>query len=513
MSLLKRLLLPACLLALPATASASTEVLWYNGNNGDTSTDYATLQSTIEGAGGTFTATSTFPSSLTDYRVVFLVEPARLFSPTALTVLEEYLAGDGLLVLVGDSGGEAGSLGVLMNLTDDLGIGTTFSAEEYDTGCGTDGDGAQAVKAEESTLNECVDSLSYAGSSELTLGTGASSLFTGESDQILVALDGNVLLVADSAIFFDTCTFSGDNEKFFQQIYAGISSEDATDADCDGYGPTSEGGLDCDDGDATVNPDGIDICDDLDNDCNGSVDDDPAYGSTWYMDADDDGYGVNSGTTVACDDPTGYADNTRDCDDDDATRNPGADETCDDEDDNCDGTIDENPVDGTTWYADVDEDGYGSSTDSKAACEQPDGYIEETGDCDDTLSRVHPDAEEYCNEADDDCDGDVDEDAANGTTWYTDADGDTYGDPNDYVESCDAPSGAVSDGRDCDDTDPAIYPGAPGWTVTCQQLDDGSEDTGGDKEGGCNCSSASGNPAWWALLPLGALVARRRRQG
>ena len=88
-----------------------------------------------------------------------------------------------------------------------------------------------------------------------------------------------------------------------------------------------------------------------------------------------------------------------------------------------------------------------------------DGY-DTTEDCDDTSAARHPGAEERCDGSDDDCDGEVDEDAVDVGTWYADADGDGYGDPDSAVAACDLPSGAVAVGTDCDDGDPAVFPGA-----------------------------------------------------
>lgn len=55
-----------------------------------------------------------------------------------------------------------------------------------------------------------------------------------------------------------------------------------------------------------------------------------------------------------------------------------------------------------------------------------------------------------------------------GTTFYEDADGDGYGDPNTTAVGCTIPPGFVSNNLDCDDTDPAIYPNAPGFDENCE---------------------------------------------
>ena len=89
-----------------------------------------------------------------------------------------------------------------------------------------------------------------------------------------------------------------------------------------------------------------------------------------------------------------------------------------------------------------------------------DGYSSDT-DCDDSDPDVHPGAEETCNEIDDDCDGLVDEDAIDATTWYADADGDGWGYEAETVTACSQPEGYVDGFGDCEDDDPDSYPGAP----------------------------------------------------
>ncbi len=81
-------------------------------------------------------------------------------------------------------------------------------------------------------------------------------------------------------------------------------------------------------------------------------------------------------------------------------------------------------------------------------------------DCDDQDAGVHPGADERCNGADDDCDGDVDEDAIDASSWYPDADGDSFGDPAAGTVSCVQPEGYIEDATDCDDGRPDVNPAA-----------------------------------------------------
>jgi len=102
-------------------------------------------------------------------------------------------------------------------------------------------------------------------------------------------------------------------------------------------------------------------------------------------------------------DGDGVADCT-DCDDQDGQAYPGAVEVCDGKDNNCDGQVDEGV--GATWYRDADGDGYGDPNDAAQACEQPAGYVQTAGDCNDLDAEINPDATEICDDGDDnDCDG------------------------------------------------------------------------------------------------------------
>jgi len=121
-------------------------------------------------------------------------------------------------------------------------------------------------------------------------------------------------------------------------------------------------------------------------------------------------------------DGDGYTVDDGDCDDADANVSPDAVETCNGIDDDCDGDVDEGLL--VTFYADSDGDEYGDADDAQEACEQPNGYVEDDSDCDDTDGMAHPGAEEICDNIDNDCDMEVDEDevcdSADGCVYYID---------------------------------------------------------------------------------------------
>ncbi len=266
---------------------------------------------------------------------------------------------------------------------------------------------------------------------------------------------------------------------------------------------------DCDDTDATISPDATEICDGIDNDCDGLVDDDdsPVTGtSTWYLDSDGDGWADPRTTTTACDAPSGFleASYATDCDDSDSAINPDATETCDGIDNDCDGLVDDDdsPVTGTsTWYLDSDGDGWADARTTTTACDAPSGFLEGAyaSDCDDSDATINPDATEVCDSVDNDCDGDVDEDdASDASTWYADSDGDGYGDAASTTTACDEPTGYSSDATDCDDSDSAINPGATetwydGVDSDCDGASDYDADGDGDDaedHGGTDCDDS-----------------------
>ena len=165
---------------------------------------------------------------------------------------------------------------------------------------------------------------------------------------------------------------------------------------------------DCDDADPARNPAAEDACDDVDNDCNGVVDDGPQ--PTWAVDADGDGHGNPKYTTRSCDPIDGWVTAADDCDDTDGAVFPGATEICNDRDDDCDGETDPaTSADALPWYADGDGDGV--APDDAAvilACDTPAGATATRGDCDDANADVFPGNAEVCDGVDNDCDAEID---------------------------------------------------------------------------------------------------------
>jgi len=218
-----------------------------------------------------------------------------------------------------------------------------------------------------------------------------------------------------------------------------------------------------------------DVCDGLDNDCDGNTDPEGAKGCvTYFRDEDGDGRGVTGDTKCLCAPSPPYrALSGGDCDDQDQSVFPGAQERCNGKDDNCNGKTDETGAQGCRmYYRDEDGDRYGVEEDGWCEC-GPFGVYTATlkGDCNDLVPEVNPGAIESCNGRDDDCDGLTDEDDAEGCTlYYQDLDGDQFGKSDVFACKCrKTPPFTATQGGDCNDNDKMIRPSA---VEICNGLDD-----------------------------------------
>jgi large repetitive protein len=272
----------------------------------------------------------------------------------------------------------------------------------------------------------------------------------------------------------------------------GYGASNATTSSCNRPADYATSTGDCDNANASVHPGVSDICDAIDNDCDGAIDEDCDL-NTYYRDADADGYGSATNTVKAVSQPAGYIALNGDCNDYQAAIHPGVDEVCNGLDDDCDGSIDEGLAT-TTYYRDVDGDNYGGNATSTLACVKPSGYAVNNTDCDDSRAAVHPGASEICDGLDNDCDGSVDEELAI-NTYYYDADNDGWGRSASSTAACSKPSGYAGSSGDCDDTRASVYPGAPEIDDDLDNDCDGNIDenqSGGSTSCTCKCTCECG---------------------
>ncbi|MCB9686611.1 MAG: putative metal-binding motif-containing protein [Alphaproteobacteria bacterium] len=258
------------------------------------------------------------------------------------------------------------------------------------------------------------------------------------------------------------------------------------DADLDGYGDDSQSlltcfppagtvtdGTDCDDGAHKIHPGGQEWCDGLDDDCDTWIDEedpDVLDALVWFDDLDGDGFGDTGAPTLSCDPVPQASLVDGDCDDTSPLVSPAAIEVCDGIDNDCDTYIDDGAVI-TDWYADVDGDGFGDPGDASASCVPLANRVTNALDCNDGDPTIRPGADEVCDGVDNDCDGRTDDQdpvLVGAPLWYYDADSDGYGVSTLTWNACLPPPYYAGLDGDCNDTDPAINPGAteiPGNTV------------------------------------------------
>ena len=231
----------------------------------------------------------------------------------------------------------------------------------------------------------------------------------------------------------DTAMYAGDCDDNNDTKHPGAAESDCAssvdmncdgvagdvDSDADGYRACEE----CDDTDGDVFPGAQEVCDAVDNDCDGAVDALAADATTWYADGDADGYGDATVPLDSCARPVGYVADSTDCDDAARGTYPGAPETCATaNDDDCNGAANElNAIACVDWYEDGDSDDYGYASVCQCAAAEP--YDQPVGDdCDDNSASTFPGAPDECGDSiDQDCDG------IDASCTFADADGNWVG--------------------------------------------------------------------------------------
>jgi subtilisin-like proprotein convertase family protein len=343
------------------------------------------------------------------------------------------------------------------------------------TAADADGDGYTSCNAAQPNLQDCDDTdvSVFPGATEQCNGEDDDCDGTLPADEIDADSDGVIACAdcndADAAVFpgnVEVCDSAGvDND-------CDPSTDEAVDGDGDG---SSACDGDCDDTLAAVNVGAAEVCNGIDDDCNGLADADVSG----EVDVDLDG-------SLSCDD----------CDDNDPANFPGNLEICDSQDNDCDP--------GTDEAQDSDGDGFSACT---------------GGDCNGADATVYPGAPELCDGQDNDCDGqlpadevDNDGDTSIACADCDDNDADNFPGNGEVCDGqdndCDANSNELFDfdgdlvsacGGDCDETDDAVYPGAP---ELCDDLDNDCDpatdelaDVDGDTvtpcDGDCDDSNAA----------------------
>lgn len=264
---------------------------------------------------------------------------------------------------------------------DGVGDNSDWAPYDYLEWADSDGDGvgdnADVAPTDPNRTTNIAPTLATIADQAIETGESVSLALNysdGDSDPLEIVLissptfmslsAGNLFLspTIDDIGYYEVTVRVSDNyggvaaQRFSVTVTQGcVSTNYYLDSDGDGFGdPNVEmqacsqpqgyvlNDLDCNDGNFDIHPDAQEICDNLDNNCNGSIDENS--GAFYYLDLDGDGFGDLNIEMQACGQPQGYVMNSLDCNDNSPDINPSAEEVCDKVDNNCDEQIDENNV-------------------------------------------------------------------------------------------------------------------------------------------------------------------------
>ena len=283
---------------------------------------------------------------------------------------------------------------------------------------------------------------------------------------------------------FEVC--DGIDNNCNEEIDEGVLNLYYKDDDGDGYGNADDltsachlplgyvqSASDCDDADPEISPTAPEICDGIDNNCNGVLDSNDEFLDVntafyFYADLDQDGFGDIFSAGYFCEAPPYYISTGGDCDDANPMVFPGNDEVCDDIDNDCNQLIDEEDSnlvgeENQFLWLDSDGDGFGDQQNRIISCQDEEGYVSNSFDCDDSTSITFPQAQEICDGEDNNCDFRIDEyenlAQGIGNIFYLDQDLDGYG-SKESVLSCDLQFGLSENDLDCDDSNSNTFPGS-----------------------------------------------------